>query len=94
MSLWAEHLGVLEDTYKEPQTLTCMRRVNEVGRENWGAYVTDGNDQLEMRGHLMQYPIQVGRDGKVTALPGHDTFPDVGGKVGGAPTTLPDALTT
>jgi len=27
-------------------------------------------------------------------LPGHETFPDVGGKVLGSPTTLPDVLTT
>lgn len=48
----------------------------------------------EMRGHLMQYPVQISREGKVSTLPGFDTFPDVGGKILGAPTSLPDALTT
>ncbi|XP_002530670.2 phospholipase D delta [Ricinus communis] len=92
MSLWAEHLGVLEGEFREPESLTCMKRVNKTARRNWKAYVAEENK--EMRGHLMQYPVHVSRDGKVSALPGHETFPDVGGKVLGAPTTLPDALTT
>ncbi|GAV61196.1 C2 domain-containing protein/PLDc domain-containing protein/PLD_C domain-containing protein/PLDc_2 domain-containing protein [Cephalotus follicularis] len=92
MSLWAEHLGHIEDTYCEPQTLECVRNVNQIARRNWNAFVAD--NVKEMTGHLMQYPVQVSRDGKLTSLPGYDTFPDVGGKILGAPTTLPDALTT
>ncbi|VAI39925.1 unnamed protein product [Triticum turgidum subsp. durum] len=37
---------------------------------------------------------QVDRDGGVGPLPGHECFPDVGGKVLGAQSSLPDALTT
>ncbi|KAK4795002.1 hypothetical protein SAY86_012996 [Trapa natans] len=92
MSLWAEHLGMLEDEFREPQSLECIRHVNELAEQNWKAYVSE--ESKEMKGHLMQYPVQVGRDGKVSSLPGFETFPDVGGKVLGAPTTLPDALTT
>ena len=43
-----------------------------------------------MTGHLMQYPIQLSKDRKVTTLPGHECFPDVGGKVLGSSTNLPD----
>ncbi|KAH9751187.1 phospholipase D [Citrus sinensis] len=91
-SLWAEHLATLEDTFREPQSLECMQRVNRIAEENWKAFVCDGHK--EMRGHLMQYPVQISREGKVSTLPGYDTFPDVGGKILGAPTSLPDALTT
>ena len=42
----------------------------------------------------MLYPIKISRNGTVGTLPGYETFPDVGGKVLGAPTTLPDVLTT
>jgi phospholipase D1/2 len=38
--------------------------------------------------------VQVDGDGKVSPLPGQETFPDVGGKVLGVRTNLPDALTT
>lgn len=92
MSLWAEHLGILDDVFREPQHFECMKHVNKIAKSNWKAYVAEQSE--EMRGHLMQYPIQVSRDGKVSALLGHETFPDVGGKVLGAPTNLPDALTT
>lgn len=92
MSLWAEHMGVLEDCFKEPDTLRCVKRVNELAEENWQTYV--GPENKEMKGHLMKYPIHVERNGRVRSLPGYEIFPDVGGKVLGAPTSLPDALTT
>ncbi|KAG5248481.1 phospholipase delta [Salix suchowensis] len=92
MSLWAEHLGILEKAFDEPQKLECMKLVNRTSRKNWKAYVSE--ESKEMRGNLMQYPIQVSRSGKVSAIHGHETFPDVGGKVLGASTNLPDVLTT
>ncbi|KAL7163589.1 hypothetical protein ACSBR2_039668 [Camellia fascicularis] len=48
----------------------------------------------ESLGHLLKYPVKIDGNGKVSALPGQENFPDVGGKVLGARTTLPDALTT
>lgn len=93
MSLWAEHLGELEDSFNEPQNLKCIKRVNKIARNNWKAFV-DEEGKETMTGHLMQYPVEVSRSGKVTSLRDHDSFPDVGGKVLGSSTTLPDALTT
>ncbi|KAG8646094.1 phospholipase D delta isoform X2 [Manihot esculenta] len=92
MSLWAEHLGILEEEFQEPETLECIKLVNTLAKDNWKTYVDEENK--EMRGHLMQYPVQISRDGEVSALPDHETFPDVGGKILGSPTNLPDALTT
>ncbi|KAK6805306.1 hypothetical protein RDI58_003091 [Solanum bulbocastanum] len=92
MSLWAEHLGRVEDGFMDPQTIECVRRVNKIARRNWQAFVAD--EYKPMKGHLMQYPVHVSKNGEVTALPGFDCFPDVGGKILGAPTNLPDALTT
>lgn len=92
MSLWAEHLGYLDDLFHEPQTLECIKHINKMAKSNWEAFVAE--EIKEMRGHLMQYPVQISRGGKVSSLPGHESFPDVGGKVLGAPTNLPDALTT
>lgn len=92
MSLWAEHLGTLEDSFCQPESLECIRQVNSIAKNNWQIYAADENK--EMTGHLMQYPIQVSKNGNVSTLPGHECFPDVGGKVLGSPTNLPDALTT
>ncbi|CAN1828963.1 Phospholipase D delta [Linum perenne] len=92
MSLWAEHMGQLEEEHREPHSIKCMKSVNKIAKNNWKAFVAE--ERMPMNGHLMQYPIQVSRDGRVTALPGHESFPDVGGKVLGSPTNLPDSLTT
>lgn len=93
MSLWAEHLGELEDCFHEPQSLKCIKRVNKISRNNWKAFVDEEGKEM-MMGHLMQYPVEVSRSGKVTPLRDYESFPDVGGKVLGSSTTLPDALTT
>ncbi|PKI45611.1 hypothetical protein CRG98_033927 [Punica granatum] len=92
MSLWAEHLGILEDCFKEPEDLSCVRSVNKIAQDNWKKFTAEEFTRLQ--GHLLKYPIEVDADGKVSPLPGHETFPDVGGKVLGSRTTLPDALTT
>ncbi|KAL3719087.1 hypothetical protein ACJRO7_004090 [Eucalyptus globulus] len=95
MSLWAEHLGDLKDSFREPQSFEFVKRVNKIAKRNWKAYVDEDQlDPKEMRGHLMQCPIHVSRDGKVSPLASFETFLDMGGKILGLPTTLPDALTT
>ncbi|PHT36104.1 hypothetical protein CQW23_23804 [Capsicum baccatum] len=76
----------------EPQTVECVRHVIEIARYNWNAFA--GDEYKKMKGHLMQYPVQISKNKDVTNLPGFECFLDVGGKILGAPTTLPDALTT
>ncbi|XP_058731587.1 phospholipase D delta-like [Vicia villosa] len=93
MSLWAEHLGSLDETFSEPHTLECVRHVNRIARKNWSSYVSEEGHH-QMRGSLMHYPVHVSRNGKVSSLEGHESFPDVGGKILGAQNSLPDALTT
>ncbi|PIN17236.1 Phospholipase D1 [Handroanthus impetiginosus] len=93
MSLWAEHLGTVEKCFNEPETLECVKRVNEFGEENWKRYTNDEFTLLQ--GHLLKYPLSVDADGNVTPLPGHENFPDTGGRVLGAHCpTIPDVLTT
>ncbi|XP_009768465.1 phospholipase D delta-like [Nicotiana tabacum] len=93
MSLWAEHLGMLEDSFQEPEAFECVKRVNEVAEDNWKRYTAE--IFTELQGHLLKYPIQVDADGKVCPLPDYECFPDVGGKILGNPSpTIPDVLTT
>ncbi|KAL2895270.1 Phospholipase D delta [Bienertia sinuspersici] len=92
MSLWAEHLGGLDDLFKEAENLECVRTVSNIADENWKKFVAD--DYSPLQGHLLRYPVHVCRDGKVHSLRGHEHFPDVGGKVLGAANSIPDALTT
>ncbi|KAE8666438.1 Phospholipase D delta [Hibiscus syriacus] len=78
MSLWAEHMHMMKDLFEEPESLECVKTVNSVTEENWDRY--SGNDFKHLQGHLLKYPISVTRSGKVGCLPGHENFPDVGGK--------------
>lgn len=92
MSLWAEHLGLLEDSFNFPESLACVRRVNELATNYWQQFTAE--EVIKIKGHLLKYPLKVEADGKVVPLPDNENFPDVGGKILGAPGSLPDTLTT
>ncbi|KAM4118522.1 hypothetical protein ACB094_02G209800 [Castanea mollissima] len=93
MSLWTEHLGMVDTCFKEPESMECVKMVNEIAEENWKRYTDE--DFTLLQGHLLKYPVQVDKDGTVSPLPRHENFPDVGGKVLGAHFAhLPDTLTT
>ncbi|XP_043810040.1 phospholipase D delta isoform X2 [Manihot esculenta] len=93
MSLWAEHLGEIQELFVEPESLECVKKVKNTAETNWNKY-TDPNFTL-LQGHLLMYPVQVDADGKVGLRPGYENFPDAGGKVLGAQSIkIPDILTT
>ncbi|KAL8556972.1 hypothetical protein ACS0TY_004444 [Phlomoides rotata] len=91
MSLWAEHTGTLEQCFESPESLECVRRVRWMGQLNWQQFESD--DISPMLGHLLKYPLHVGPTGKVSPLPGCETFPDMGGKIMGTFTGLQENLT-
>ncbi|KAG8374830.1 hypothetical protein BUALT_Bualt10G0036300 [Buddleja alternifolia] len=91
MSLWAEHTGKLEDCYEEPQSLECVRHMRWMGEQNWKQFAS--SDITEMKGHLLKYPVDVSRIGKVKPLPGYETFPDMGGKITGTFSGMQENLT-
>ena len=41
LQLWREHLGGLEDVFREPETRDCVLRVRRLAEENWDAYVRE-----------------------------------------------------
>ena len=92
MSLWAEHLGTVEECFRRPESEECVQLVNQMADDNWASYVSP--QMVDMKGHLMKYPVKVEQDGRVGPLPGQESFPDVGGKVLGTHSSLPNALTT
>ncbi|CAN6300351.1 unnamed protein product [Urochloa humidicola] len=91
MSLWAEHIGGIEEDFNHPESLECMRRVRYLGEENWKLFLSD--EVTEMRGHLMKYPVSVDHKGKVKPLPGCATFPDLGGNICGSFVAIQENLT-
>ncbi|CAL0303329.1 unnamed protein product [Lupinus luteus] len=91
MSLWAEHTGTIEECFLQPESLECVRRVRAMGEMNWKQFAAD--EISEMRGHLLKYPVEVDRRGRVRSLPGHEEFPDVGGKIVGSFLAMKENLT-
>ncbi|KAL6981872.1 Phospholipase D beta 1 [Sarracenia purpurea var. burkii] len=91
MSLWAEHLRIIEDCFTRPESLECMRKVRLMGEMNWKRFAA--NEVTEMRGHLLKYPVEVDRKGKVKPLPGCECFPDVGGQIVGSFLAIQENLT-
>ncbi|WVZ65734.1 hypothetical protein U9M48_015050 [Paspalum notatum var. saurae] len=88
--IWmAEHLGMVD--FKDPSSLDCVNFVNDIAKENWKKFTDD--EMKTLQGHLLKYPVKVEADGKISPLPDQECFPDVGGKILGAPTSLPDSLT-
>ena len=93
MSLWAEHLGKVNQCFEEPQSSICVDSVNNIAEDNWERFTA--NEFTPLQGHLLKYPVDIDVNGTVRPLPRQECFPDVGGKVLGArTTTLPDGLTT
>lgn len=92
MSLWVEHLGMLQPYFANPQSLACVQAMNEIADENWIIYI--GRQMISLQGHLIRYPIKVDVSGNVGLLDGHECFPDTSIKIlGEHVTTLLDELT-
>ncbi|PIA42459.1 hypothetical protein AQUCO_02000122v1 [Aquilegia coerulea] len=94
MSLWYEHLGMLDDSLLNPESLECIQKVNSIASKYWDLYSSDTLEH-DLPGHLLSYPIGVASDGMVTQLPGFEFFPDTKGRVLGTISDLyPPILTT
>lgn len=79
MSLWAEHIGFLDNAFLAPWQPACMRKVREKGLGNWNLYIADsprGNEDLP--GHLMLFPYNVDAHGTVVSSAEHiPDFPKI-----------------
>lgn len=94
VSTWLEHLGYQEEVFDRPWTRECMQRVNALASRYWDEY-SRPEPVVDMQGHLLRYPYAISEDGStITAIPGHEFFPDSTGPVLGAKEpTYPRILT-
>lgn len=95
LALWQEHLDELEDEFQTPESLGCVKRVNQIADENWDLYVSN-NFEGDLPGHLLRYPVKISNeDGIISELPGFQYFPDTKAPVLGTFSELiPPILTT
>ncbi|CAL9028023.1 unnamed protein product [Prunus brigantina] len=95
LALWYEHLGLLDDTFLEPESVKCIRKVNQIAEKHWDLFSCETLDG-DLPGHLLSYPIRVAAaNGEITELPGTEFFPDTKARVLGSKSELlPSILTT
>ncbi|XP_042518683.1 phospholipase D alpha 1-like [Macadamia integrifolia] len=95
MSLWYEHLGMLDNDLLHPESSECVQKVNQIADKYWDLYSKESSLDHDLPGHLLRYPIQVTSNGEVTTLPGFDHFPDTEARILGTKSGLiPSILTT
>lgn len=94
MSLWYEHLGMLDNVFLEPESVECVRKVNQTALKNWDLYTSETLEH-DLPGHLLRYPVGITEEGEVVELPGWEYFPDTKARVVGVKAdSLPPILTT
>ncbi|XP_077212445.1 phospholipase D alpha 1 [Tasmannia lanceolata] len=94
LALWYEHLGMLDDSFVQPQSVECIRKVNKIADKYWDLYSSETLDR-DLPGHLLSYPFGVTSEGLITELPGTEFFPDTKARVLGTKSDyLPPILTT
>jgi phospholipase D1/2 len=92
---WASITNKMEEVFKNPSSVECVRRMNEIAEENWSNFVSP--QPVEMDSHLIPYPVDIDQYGNVLAHTANEdgVFPDTRASVLGTPSlTLPDILTT
>ncbi|XP_075479863.1 phospholipase D alpha 1 [Primulina tabacum] len=94
MSLWYEHLGMLDETFLHPGSEECAMKMNEIADKYWDLYSCEELEK-DLPGHLLRYPIGIASEGDITELPGTEFFPDTKARVLGTKSDyLPPILTT
>ncbi|KAL8214590.1 hypothetical protein R6Q57_004039 [Mikania cordata] len=94
IALWLEHLNYIEDSFRHPESLECIRKVNAKADENWNMYSSPTLSQ-DLHSHLLRYPVAISDRGDLTALPEFNFFPDTKAHVLGTRSVhLPPILTT
>ncbi|XP_062089853.1 phospholipase D alpha 1 [Humulus lupulus] len=94
MSLWYEHLGMLDEAFLQPESEECVEKVNQIADKYWDLYSSETLEH-DLPGHLLRYPIGISSEGQITELPGFEHFPDTKARVLGTKSDyLPPILTT
>ncbi|CAL4103270.1 unnamed protein product, partial [Meganyctiphanes norvegica] len=93
LALWAEHTGAHASYHLQPWEVDCMQSMRMQGEENLVKYI--GTTPEHNDSHLLLYPNQITKKGKVEEREDITDIPDTCGKIKGAASFfLPNRLTT
>lgn len=88
MSLWLEHLGgEYHPVYDQPHSLACVKRVNYLAEQNWLQF--SGEEDCDITGHLITFPIIVDQSGAVSARTVNGQFEDIDNTIKGKKQPIP-----
>lgn len=93
-AVWSEHVGAYHEEFENPGSLECVRKLKELGHENWLAYADDSEVNDLPNGHLALYPYSYNEEtGEV--IDSNEVFPDCpGAKIcGSSSVAMPNNLT-
>lgn len=94
MALWYEHLGMMDDIFNHPESEECVEKVNHMADKYWELYADESCNE-DLPGHLLRYPVNISRDGRVQQLDEHEFFPDTQARILGTKSDfMPPILTT
>ncbi|KAH7444448.1 hypothetical protein KP509_02G078700 [Ceratopteris richardii] len=92
MSLWYEHTRRIEDEFEKPESIASVKKMQAISQELWSKYTQA--TPIDMKAHLLPYPIAVLPKGEITNLSGYENFPDTKASVLGTRSRdLPPMLT-
>ncbi|KAI3777774.1 hypothetical protein L1987_47576 [Smallanthus sonchifolius] len=80
MTLWYEHLGMIDNTFEHPENPECARKVNQMTDKYWDMYTSEDLER-DLPGHLLRYPVGITRDVDINELPGIELFPNTNAKI-------------
>lgn len=89
---WAHLTGKMEDVFRKPSSLECVRRVNSIAKKNWSMYVQE--EPCEMKSYLVPFPVKILPNGDLEPMTENGKFPDTNSNIMGTKGTLPKFLTT
>lgn len=93
MALWYEHTRQLDNSFLQPSSLECVRKMNEHANHIWQLFIQEAI--VDLPAHLMTYPYAIGADGSLSPVLGSELVPDSKAKIlGSSRYALPDILTT
>ena len=96
MHIWASITNEMHDSFRDPKSSECVRKMNEIAESNWQKYI--GDEVVEMESHLLPLPVEFfGKDKGVLARRDlkNGVFTDTSAEVkGNKSLMLPDIILT
>lgn len=92
LQCWSHLTGTMEEIFRDPSCLACVRRVNELAQNNWNLFTQ--KEPGDMTSSILPYPITINQNGRLRGATKSGKFPDTKGKILGKLSIIPNLLTT